>query len=203
MHQGTLLLYRSNLVCLTQKYNKQTLFCCWLFKSYERGLRKEKFLLVFHRKETINICSRKISYFWWWQLFVDVELIVEERSAGGEGMRRWWAAQVQNEIESDDEEIEFSDLTHKVAIDDSISTSAATILLLYKSCSEECCSCWRRTPSWRTRSIMQTGTPSLSSLQQDGCSDLFGVAARVRMAIYGLDLPYRSCQCPVTRHNLF
>ena len=33
---------------------------------------------------------------------------------------------MQDEIESDDEEIEFSDLTHKVAIDDSISTSAAT-----------------------------------------------------------------------------
>ena len=131
MHQGTLLLYWSNLVCLTQKYNKQTLFCCWLFKSYERGLRKEKFLLVFHRKETINICSRKISYFWWWQLFVDVELIIEERSGGGEGGRRW-AVQVQNEIESDDEEIEFYDLTHKVAIDDSISTSAATTTAIQK-----------------------------------------------------------------------
>ena len=56
---------------------------------------------------------------------------VEERSDGGEGGRRW-AAQVQNEIESDDEEIEFYDLTHKVAIDDSISTSAATTTAIQK-----------------------------------------------------------------------
>ena len=34
---------------------------------------------------------------------------------------------MQNEIESDDEEIEFSDLTHKVAIDDSTSAATAAI----------------------------------------------------------------------------
>ena len=47
----TIVMYRSNLVCLTQKYNKQTLFCCWLFKCYERGLREKSSFWYFTEKK--------------------------------------------------------------------------------------------------------------------------------------------------------
>ena len=128
----------------------------------------EKFLLVFHRKETINICSRKISYFWWWQLFVDVELIVEERSDGGEGSS---GEQHRCRMKSNPTMKRLNSLTSHIRL--LLMTAHLQLLLLYKSRSEECCSRWRWTPSWRTRCIMRTGTPS-SSIPQDGCSDLLG-----------------------------